>query len=450
MALSQGFEDKLLDIAEWVDSNKYLNSIKDAFTVFMPFVIVGSFGSLLNSLIASKTTGLAQVVPAAAQLGPAFSALNFCCLSFMTIPVMYLIAHNIAKHNDADPVVTGVICIAAYVSMVPSTFTADLTKLLGAGQTLADGTTKATGLAAMGQTIFGAQGLFVGMLTAIFVAEFFDWLCTIEAIKIKMPPSVPAGITKSFNVMLPVAVTLLVTCIVGLLVKLVSGQYINELVYAILQAPMEGLFQTMPGILVAIMLSQLFWFLGIHGGLVVSPVRNAIWATAIAANIAALAAGGAPDRIFTQGFWMCFVVQGGAGMTLCLLFATFLFSKRDDHRGVAKLALFPGIMGISEPVVFGYPLVLNPTFAIPFILNSSVSAAVAMVAMNVGFLSCNTFDVPFGVPVLLNAFMSFGWQGIVVQLVTLVICTAVWVPFVLIANREAKNESAKEAQAAQS
>ena len=78
------------------------------------------------------------------------------------------------------------------------------------------------------------------------------------------------------------------------------------------------------------------------------------------------------------------------------------------------------------------------------------SAAVAMVAMNVGFLSCNTFDVPFGVPVLLNAFMSFGWQGIVVQLVTLVICTAVWVPFVLIANREAKNESAKEAQAAQS
>ena len=132
------------------------------------------------------------------------------------------------------------------------------------------------------------------------------------------------------------------------------------------------------------------------------------------------------------------------------LFATFLFSKRDDHRGVAKLALFPGIMGISEPVVFGYPLVLNPTFAIPFILNSSISAAVAMVAMNIGFLSCNTFDVPFGVPVLLNAFMSFGWQGIVVQLVTLVICTAVWVPFVLIANREAKNESAKEAQAAQS
>lgn len=447
MAFSEGFEDKLLDIAAWVDENKYLNSIKDAFTVFMPFVIVGSFGSLLNSLIASKTTGLAQFLPAAAQLGPAFSALNFCCLSFMTIPILYLIAHNIGKHNGADPVVTGIACIAAYISMVPTTFTADLSKLLAEGQTLVDGTTSATGLAAMGNTIFGAQGLFVGMLTAVLVAELFDWLCTIDAIKIKMPPTVPAGITKSFNVMIPVALTLLVTCIFGQLVKLVTGQYINELIYLILQAPMEGLFQTMPGILVAVALSQVFWFLGIHGGLVVSPVRNAIWATAIATNTAALAVGAAPDRIFTQGFWMCFIVPGGAGMTLCLLFATLLFSRREDHRGVAKLALVPGIMGISEPVVFGYPLVLNPTFAIPFIFNSSISAAIAMVAINIGFLPCNTFDVPFGVPVILNAFLSFGWQGVVIQLITFAVCTLVWMPFVLIANKQAREEAKVEAAA---
>lgn len=444
MAFNEGFEDKLLDIAAWVDENKYLNSIKDAFTVFMPFVIVGSFGTLLNSLIASKTTGLAQFIPAAAQLGPAFTALNFCCISFMTIPILYLIAHNIGKHNDADPVVTGIICIAAYISMVPSTFTADLSKLLAEGQTLVDGTTYATGLAAMGNTIFGAQGLFVGMLTAVLVAELFDWLCTIEAIKIKMPPTVPAGITKSFNVMIPVALTLLVTCVFGQLVKLVTGQYINELIYAVLQSPMEGLFQTMPGILVAVALSQVFWFLGIHGGLVVSPVRNAIWATAIAANTAAFAVGAAPDRIFTQGFWMCFIVPGGAGMTLCLLFATFLFSRREDHRGVAKLAIVPGLMGISEPVVFGFPLVLNPTFAIPFIFSSSISAAIAMAAINIGFLPCNTFDVPFGVPVIINAFLSFGWQGVVVQLVAFVVCTAVWVPFVLVANKQAQKEAELE------
>ena len=56
MAFSEAFEDKLMDVAAWVDENKYLNSIKDAFTVFMPFVIVGSFGTLLKALISSNTT----------------------------------------------------------------------------------------------------------------------------------------------------------------------------------------------------------------------------------------------------------------------------------------------------------------------------------------------------------------------------------------------------------
>ena len=99
MAFSEVLEDKLMDVAAWVDENKYLNSIKDAFTVFMPFVIVGSFGTLLKALISSNTTGLAQFIPALSVLGPAFTALNFCCLSFMTLPVIYLIAHNIAKHK---------------------------------------------------------------------------------------------------------------------------------------------------------------------------------------------------------------------------------------------------------------------------------------------------------------------------------------------------------------
>ena len=42
---SDKFQDGLMVVAEKVDDNKYLSSIKNAFTVFMPFVIVGSFGT---------------------------------------------------------------------------------------------------------------------------------------------------------------------------------------------------------------------------------------------------------------------------------------------------------------------------------------------------------------------------------------------------------------------
>jgi PTS system cellobiose-specific IIC component len=198
---SSGFSDTLLVIAAWVDEQKYLNSIKDAFTMFMPFTIIGSFGSLLKLLISSPTTGLAQWIPALVALDPAFAAINFCCLSFMTIPIVYLIAHNIAVHNHAPARITGLVCIAAYISMVSATTTVDLTTV--AGVTLAGDAATTLSVASMAQSIFGAQGLFVGMIVAILVSELFDKLITIDAIKIKMPPSVPGGIVKSFNVMVP-------------------------------------------------------------------------------------------------------------------------------------------------------------------------------------------------------------------------------------------------------
>ena len=56
MAKTSKFENTLMDIADFVDSNVYLRSIKDAFTDYVPFIIAGSFGSLLNALIASQTT----------------------------------------------------------------------------------------------------------------------------------------------------------------------------------------------------------------------------------------------------------------------------------------------------------------------------------------------------------------------------------------------------------
>lgn len=47
------FSDKFVDgmslVAEKVDENKFLGAIKDSFTIYMPFVIVGSFMNLFNS-----------------------------------------------------------------------------------------------------------------------------------------------------------------------------------------------------------------------------------------------------------------------------------------------------------------------------------------------------------------------------------------------------------------
>lgn len=429
MGFSNAMEDRLMDIADFVDNNVYLSSIKGAFTDYVPFIIVGSFGTLLGSLISNTNTGLAKWIPALQNLAPAFSAMSFAAISCMTIPVIFLIALHLARAKKMPEFLTAILCVIAYFTMVPNVVTVTIEEAAGTASGLGGG-------------VLGAQGLFVGMLTAVLITNLFHWLTSIEKLKIKMPPSVPHGIAVSFNILIPVFIIIIITSIFGELFHLGTGSYINEFIYNVVQAPLSAIVQTTPGIVIMAVASQLFWFLGIHGGLVVEPIRSPLSAAALAANIAAVEAGGVATQPLTRGLWTVFIVVGGAGLTLSLIFAILLFSKRDDHRAIAKLALLPGICGIGEPMVFGLPLVLNPVFAVPFILNSGVAATIALIAIKIGFISCSTVDAPFGLPLFINATLSYGWKGAIVQAVILIVGFLIWIPFVLMSNRMAEKEAA--------
>lgn len=430
MSFKQRIEDRLMDIADFVDNNVYLSSIKGAFTDYVPFIIVGSFGTLLNSLIASETTGLAKWVPAMKHLAPAFSAMSFAAVSCMTVPIIFLIALHLARAKKMPEFLTAILCVITYFSMVPNVVTVVIEEASGSASGLGSG-------------VLGAQGLFVGMLVAVLITNLFGVLTSIERLKIKMPPSVPHGIAVSFNILIPVFITIIFTSIFGALFHLATGSYINEFIYNIVQAPLSAMVQTTAGIVIMAVASQLFWFLGIHGGLVVEPIRSPLSAAALAANIAAVESGGVATQPLTRGLWTVFIVVGGAGLTLSLIAAILLFSKREDHRAIAKLSLLPGVCGIGEPMVFGLPLVLNPVFAVPFILNSGIAATIALFAIKIGFISCSTVDAPFGLPLFINATLSYGWHGAIVQAVILVTGFLIWIPFVLMSNRMAEKETNK-------
>ncbi|MEL4506389.1 PTS transporter subunit EIIC [Luteococcus sp. H138] len=388
------FTDGLATVAEKVDDNKYLSSLKNAFTFYLPFILVGSFATLLTTLISSPQTGLAKWVPWLAKLGPAFSGINFATMSFMTIPIVFILGMQFAKRNKTPELATGALSVVAYITVVPQVVT-------GLVQNADPVTTPGLAVGAL-----GAQGLFVGVLWTIVITELFRFLAKVKWLQIKMPPSVPPAVTQSFNSLLPIFIILVFSSVFGVLFKLATGSYLNEFIYKALQAPLEVLFQTSAGVVLMVIVAQLFWFLGIHGGLVVSPIRNPLFASAIAANVAAANAGEQPTQILTYGFWQAFAVLGGAGCTLSLIFAALLVSKQDDLKAISKIGFLPGICGISEPMVFGVPLLLNPIYAIPFIGNAAVASGIGVAAIKLGFIHANTVDVPFGVPIFLNGFIS--------------------------------------------
>ncbi|MCE4052205.1 PTS sugar transporter subunit IIC [Bacillus sp. Au-Bac7] len=432
MSFKDKFEKGITRSAEFVDQNKYFSVIKAAFAQLLPLIMIGSFSTLLKTLLSDPTTGLAKWIPFLENLKPAFDVISFATISCMAIPLIFLIGLSLGRQNGVSEITSGILGLISYILVVPSVVSL----------TTEDGTIlTAPGLST---SALGAEGLMVGMLIAILAVEIFTFLMKFEKIKIKMPEQVPPMVASSFNSLLPVFLTTTIIAILGALFHLVTGQYINEFIYSVIQAPMQNVFQSPFGIVTVIIVMQLLWFLGIHGGQATSPIKNPLMAVAIAANVEAVQAGLDPTQPITFGFWRCFVAVGGAGMIISLIFAIFIVSRRHEYRSIAKLGILPSICGISEPIIFGLPLVLNVTFLIPLVLNSAISALIALFATNIGFLSPNSVDVPFGIPILINAFISYGWQGVVVQVICLLVTTLAWIPFVLISNKQAKKQENKD------
>lgn len=418
------FSDFLGKVAFAVDQNKYLTAIKQTFTIYMPFVIIGSFSTLFNVLLASPSTGLASfdMFSWLENLTPAFNAMSFATLDIMSIAIPVILGAQLGRSNNANTITSGIVALGAYISIAPHNI-----------EVVIDGAKEAvSGLPA---TATNSSGLFVGMIVAILSVEVFSKLINMENLKVKMPDTVPTGIIDSLNALIPTAIIFLSSSVIGRVFYMSTGDYLTEFIYSIIQAPLEVVVQTPMGIIFLVVLAQLFWAVGIHGGLIVSPIRNPLLISALAANIEAYNSGLEPSNPVTMGFWTTFMVPGGAGLTLSLIIALLIFSKKDDAKAIAKLSSIPGIFGISEPIVFGLPLVLNPTYFIPFVLSSGVSTAIALFFSSINFITPNVVDVPFGIPLGLNAFMGWGWQGVVVQLIILVVGVLIYIPFVLADNR---------------
>lgn len=424
-------QNGLLAASGKIENNKYLSAIKTAFTDFVPFIIVGSFGTLLSTLV-SGDNGLAQWLPWLKNLAPAFGMLSFGTISCMSLPIAFLIGVELAKREELPEMITGILALSSYLMVCPSAVTATV-----------EGLKDPVSVTGLGSGVIGAQGLFVAMIMSILAAELLAKLSRIDKLKIKMPDSVPPAIAASFNTLIPIFMILVIFAVGGNLFHLAAGSYLNEWIYKIIQVPLQKAANSTFGVVILALVNQLFWFLGIHGGMMIEAVRGPLSAADIAENIAAVEAGGTAANPLTRGFWTSFVVVGGGGITLSLLAAILLFSKRDDYKGIARLGFIPGICGINEPVVFGLPLVLNPIFAIPFIANSAIAALIALFFTHIGFIPCGTIDCPPGLPVFVTGTISYGWHGAVVQAVILFVTFFTWLPFVLMSNKTA--DTAKEA-----
>ena len=450
------FADKLGRVGAWCGQNKYLNAIKNGFQNFMPATISGAVGVLWTNVLVNSSTGLGAIwkpIMALEVLNPIFAAMQYATISCITIGVTMLVASEIAEANGETGAYPAVLGFILWMMVTPTTFAA---KDLGASYIDAKGIShgfslgqfiNVTGEAAKHKitadsfsysgimsSYTGATGLFTGLIVAIVGMELYNMFRKNDALKIKMPEQVPPGVARAFEVLIPTCLTAIVVGAVGLVCQLATGAELNALIYNVIQKPLQNIIgNNLVAVCIMYVIIMLFWCVGIHGNNMVAAVKEPIFRPLLYANTAAYTAHHEIPYVMNLTMIQMFAEFGGSGVTIGLVIAILIFSKREDNRTIAGISIVPGLFNINETMTFGIPLVLNPILDIPFILAPVVTVIIGYILVFSGFCPKIVLEVPWTMPPVLFGFVATGGKpmGAVAQLIVLAVSVLVYIPFLI-------------------
>lgn len=387
-------------------NQRHFAAIRAALIRTIPLIIIGSLPLILTSL---------PVESWANAMAPYAEKLNVLYTMTMNFMVLYLaisLGAELARmYEELDSTIVSIVTVACYVITV-------------APVDMETNTLEVTG--------FSAKGMFTLFVVAIIVVEFMHFAYKHNII-IRLPKSVPSGISQSFASLLPMAILLVFFWVL----RVVVGFDLNSLLNMIV-SPLLAVSDTWYAAFICALLLQLLWFVGIHGGsFTVWGVMYPFLLTNIAENAEAVAAGSAMPHILTEPFIYSWTMIGGTGMTLSLI-VLWLRSKSAHLREVSRLSLIPGIFCVNEPVMFGVPIVLNPLMFVPFVfLTSLLGTMYGYVLTSLGWISPAYVQIPWTTPPLLQPYLSTGgdWRNVVAQAILIVLMVIIWYPFAKVYER---------------
>ncbi len=291
----------------------------------------------------------------------------------------------------------------------------------------------------------GGTGIFTAILVAVYCVEMMRFLKA-HNIGIRLPDQVPPMIKNSFDLLIPVLVVVLTLYPLSLFIQHHFDMLIPQAIMAIFK-PLVSAADSLPAILLAVLIGHLLWFAGIHGAAIVSGMLQMFWLTNLGMNQQALAQGAPLPHIFMEAFWTFFIVIGGSGATMGLVFC-YLRSRSAHLRSIGRLSVVPSLFNINEPVIFGTPIVMNPVFFIPFLLAPMVNAVLAWAAMKLDLIGRVISVVPWTAPAPIGGAWALGWDFRAAILVVILACVSaiIYFPFFKVYEKQLLAQEAEEAQ----
>ncbi|WP_416326734.1 PTS sugar transporter subunit IIC [[Eubacterium] hominis] len=408
-------EEKMVPAVSKVTSLRYFQALRSGFMVIMPLTIIGSIFMLVTDFpLAGYADFMAGIFGAdwASYIEPAYRA-TFNMMGFMLVGTM---AYKLAQSYEQDALSSMVLALVAFVVVTPKSVVTESGEIVNK---------------VLSFTWLGTQGVITAILVSIVSVEIIRF-CIKKNLVIKMPDSVPEMVSKSFSALIPGILIVTIMLIVNGICMMSAGS-LHELIYSIIQVPLQGLTSSLFAIVLVAALNGFLWWFGIHPTVVNSIVNPLLIANADA-NQSLFTAGQLSlqnGNVGTIQMIDQFATIGGAGMTIGLMIAMLMVARSARLKTMSKLAAVPACFNINEPLVFGLPIVFNPLMLIPVTLAPIVSVMIAYLAMSIGFMPLFTgVMAPWATPPIFSGFLVAGWQGAVVQVIAIIASVAIYYPFV--------------------
>ncbi|MFV0556031.1 MAG: PTS sugar transporter subunit IIC [Lactovum sp.] len=372
-----------------------------------PAMMAGSIATILNSSITWKPY---QSFLEMTHLKAAFDLVTLCTTNLMALYMVFGIAYAYAKNKEEDGLLSGIIALVSFLILTPFNSVADEYGRIAYS---------------LPTTWLGGSGMIAAMFVGFLSAIIFVFIKK-KKWTIKLPDSVPPVISSSFEAIIPGVVGIFFFAIIAEIFTLTPFGSFHQAMTTLIQTPLQGFGTNIITILFIVILTQSLWLLGIHGPMLIIPVVGSVWTISDITNLTAAQAGQPLTEMFGMSSYMVYTFAGGGvGLALAMLFA-----KSQRYKSLGKLSIIPSIFGITEPLIFGTPIVLNFKLAIPHIFVPTLSLLAGYVLTVIGVLPpLMGVSLPTGTPIILMGLMQGGWKVALFQALLIVFWFFAYLPF---------------------
>ena len=414
--MQEFFSNKVIPAIMKFVSLKGVVALKDGLLYTMPLTIVGSVFLLLANFPVPAVVNWFDSMGWIDPLNQAYGA----TFNIIALIGVIGIAYKYVKNEGYEALNAGVLAAVTFI------LTTDSFVVTESGEIVSN---------VINKTWTAGQGMISAIIIGLLVGWIYSWFMKND-IRIKMPAGVPEGVANSFTALIPGFVIVTGATLIYSFFKFVLDTTFIEAVYAFIQTPLQGLTDSLGGVIVMSLMTPFLWWFGVHGSTIVGGIIGSVLTANSLANQAILDSGMAltienGGRIVTQQFLDQFINVTGAGMTIGLVIYMIFFAKSAQCKELGRLGGVPGLFNINEPILFGTPIVMNPFLAIPFIAMPVISGLILYFSIAVGLVPMfGGVMVPWTTPPIVSGFLVGGWKMAVLQTFILALSFFVYLPFI--------------------